>query len=488
MSNLSDFFAKAATAVPPQSGNTPHSQHAFTVVSGDTNTHCYDYWGHDGTSIGRQLLSPGSGAVYKANRNYAYNHNYASQPGNSSSYTFYGGHGITCNGYLGNTMFDMYKDSNGAGGPSIAALHHRHDHSEIAHRRCGTVVGLDQDYALVTAGYTEWKLSITNRSSSAAYSSSAFSSTTYGGHANNDCRLDTAGAATSGYLSMEGGVSHNQTTGNMVIMERASSGTTTGWRPVLLKNVPDPRKYVNRDPDFEAALTTAMATASNRIVGGATTSGNTARGGVTFGDGVGKVVLCDDNTVVLYLPMGTSAQMQRWQFNSASNTFAAPVIRQFGAAGTGISAGATPMVNWQTTLDGKESVFYSPYIYYACGFRAVFVDNTNGNTSNLHKAFSNSESFSVAPLGASKFQFITSYNSDSTGPRSWIINKRIGDGWINLHIPPNADYFNTTSDYIEAAGYGTPWMDISWYGTCYPVMVVNSRVDNKAIVAAEDGS
>ena len=487
MSNLSDFFATAAVAPAPQSGTSPHSQHAFTVVSGDTGNHLYDFWGHDGSSLGRFWAYPQSGSPYRANRNMNYNHNYASQPGNSTSHTLYGGHGITCNGYLGNTHFDMCKDSMGAG-HSIAPLHQRHDHSEPAHRRCGSVVGLDQDYALVTGAYNEWRLAITNRSVSAAYSSSAFSGTTYGGHANNLCRLDTAGAATSGYLSMEGGVSHNQATGNMVIMERAATSGTTGWRPVLLKNVPDPRKYVNRDPDFETALTAAMTTASNRIVGGATTTGNSARGGPTFGDGVGKVVLCDDNTVVLYLPSGTGAQMQRWQFNSASNTFAAPVSRVFGNAGTGITSGTSPMVNWQTTLNGKESVFYSPYIYYACGFRAVFVDHTNGNTSNLHKAFSTTESFSVVPLGASRFQFISSYNSDANGPRSWIINKRIGDGFAGLHIPPNADYFNTTSDYIEAAGYGTPWMDIGWYGTSYPTMVVNPRVDNKAIVAAEDGS
>ena len=487
MSNLSDFFAKAATAKPPQSGSTPHSQLAFTIVSGDTSTHCYDHWGHDGSSIGRVYSNPGGGSPYRANRNMSYNFNYQSQPGNATTYTIHGGHGITCNGYLGNTHFDLYKNKGGGGGPELVPMHHRHDNSEVAHRRCGSVVGLDQDYAVVTGAYNEWKLSITNRSVSAAYSSSANSSTTYGGHANNDCRLDTAGAATSGYLSMEGGVSHNQATGNMVIMERASSGTTTGWRPVLLKNVPDPRKYVNRDPDFEVALTAAMTTASNRIVGGETTAGNTSRAGVSFGDARGKVILCDDNTVVVYLPSNNHAQMHLWQFNSASNTFATPVSRIFGATG-GAIAGTSPSVNWQTTLNGKESVFYSQYSYYACGFRAVFVDNTNGNASHLHKAFTNTESFSVAPLGASRFQFISSYNSDANGPRSWIINKRIGDGYLNHHIPPNADYFNVTASFIEASGFGVPVMDIGFPNTSYPTMIANHRVDNKAIASAEDGS
>ena len=491
MSNLSDFFATAAVAPAPQSGNTPHSQLAFTMVGGATNDHYYDHWRHDQTNAFRQTVWTNISNSRSRNSS-GYTYNYTTQPANSPTYATRGGHGITMNGWLGHQLYNFGETTSTMTKTSgCPPLIHNYTLSLAAMRASGTVIGLDQDYALITSTYTAGngvKLSITPRSMEAAIRSKATG--TKGGTQYNStnaaCKLATVGALTTGYALMTGGVSHNQSTGNMVIIERDNSAVQNPWRPILLKNVPDPRKYVNRDDEFADALTTAMGTASNRVVGAFSTSGVTTRGGTDFGDWHGKVVLCNNNDVVLYLQTNNGAQIHRWRWNESSGAFAAVEYHQPTLNGTA-NYGVSPPVSWQMTLDGKESVLCSYHNLYHAGLRAIFLDNTNGNISYTAYSYSTANAFSIAPLGASQFIITSSQNTGSAGPYAQIVNKRI------LEKAQLGSSASVTTDSLASATQinidqsGDQLMDVGYPSTSYPTMVVNVSVDNKAIVAAESG-
>jgi hypothetical protein len=495
MSNLSDFFAKAATAPPPQSGNTPHSQLAFTTVGGTSTQGFYDSFGHDSALISRQY-GRFDNTENRSNRMAVFTpHNYQTQPGNNIYHTYQAGHGITMNGWLGHNLFDFQLNQSSGNASGLGPFQENYAHTLEASRGCGTVIGLDQDYALIgcytgaSFHATEAHLSIIPRSMKSAIQSSAIAQdSTFEQTAQNRCELHTAGALSSGCAMMVGGISHNQNSGNMVIIERtgAAASPTTPWRPVLLQNVPDPRKYVNRDREYQTDLTTAMATASNRVVGGNPTSGLNSRGGTAYGDGIGKVILCDDNTVVMYLYQGTGTQIHRWKWNSSTNAFNTPEYKELN--GGAFTQGIAPNVGWQMTLDGKESVFYSAYRYYSHGFRAIFVDNSNGNMSFHAFSASTTLTYNIAPLGASRFLFMNSNNTDNLGIKTWVNNKLINDRFRDIHNPVHADNFAESATSSQD-GYGQNNIyDSSYFSTNYPTMAVNIRVDNKAIVAAENGS
>ena len=483
MSNLSDFFATAAVAPTPQGGTNPHNQRAFTILNGGASYIRGYTYSHNGSFLHGNFETRGS-AAYSSNirlDHHSGGWNYSTVVGNDSQNPAVGAHGITMNSYLGNGIYDSLGE--GGGGNAMSPAAYRYDLTLEAVRKMGCPIGLDQDYMLqlgVASGSTSATLQIAPKSMRGA----VLLGRGYPSNAQNKCRLGTAGMVTvNTYFTPSGGISHNQSTGNMAILERLASSTSAAYRPVLCKNGPDPRKFINNNRAFETAMASAMAVSGNRVVGGDQNAGTTAR---EYGDTHVRMVLCDNNDVVVALKTIYSMQVHRWRYNSSSNSYNAAEVKESPNYQV-FSQNYSPEISWCQTLDGKESVFYACRRYYAAGYDLIFLDHATGNTSRIFYGDSSNRSFSIVPYGASGFQLFNSENTDSGGLYSDYVNKRYWESAAQgTPVASTTDNF-ASGAYSTNALTGNDQWDVGYDGASYPTVIVHSQVDNKAIVAAESG-
>ena len=482
MSNLSDFFATAAVAPAPQGGTNPHNQSAFTVMNGDAS-YMFGYtYSHNGSFLQSNYEQMTSN-IFSSNTRLDHQSggwNYNTAVGNASSASSAGAHGITMNSYLGNCIYDSLGEGGGTEAASAGA--YRYDLTLAAVRKMGCPIGLDQDYMLQqghATGSTAATLDIAPKSMRGA----VLLGRGYQSNANNKCNLGTAGMVTSSYFNPGGSISHNQSTGNMAILERPNTSTSAAYRPVLCKNGPDPRKFINNNKAFQVAMTSAMAVSGNRVVGGDQNASTTAR---EYGDTRVRMVLCDNNDVVVALKTTYNMQVHRWRYNSSSNSYDAAEVKE-SPDGSVFSQGYSPEISWSQTLDGKESVFYACRRYYAAGYDLIFLDHATGNTSRIFYGDSSNRSFSIVPYGASGFQLFSSENTDAGGLYSDYVNKRYWESAAQgTSVASTTDNF-ASGAYSTNALTGSDQWDVGDNGTSYPTVIAHSQVDNKAIVAAESG-
>lgn len=481
MSNLTDFFGKSATRV---AGTAPHSQPAFAILGGTSSTQRYMVYSHDLNLMSHGEMETAGDPFQTEGQSAVGNWNYQVQPTSQSNDT--NAHGIANNGYLGTASLmlsgpSMLLDS-GDNRPLFG--YHYHQNYGLSTAMVGTNPGIKQNYALATShnlvGPASW-IRVCGRSNSAVTRANADNQ---GGNISDEravCRPQTAGWLTSGYRLASGGISYNQNTGNAVIIERSNSGSDQNpWRPVLLKNCPNPAEYMSDQAAWEAAITAAVAVSGNRIVGPDQTAdtSKTAAGYTAV-----KAVLCDDNSVVIMYGINTGVAIVRWVWDNSANNWAAQTTgdKKNHTSNTIYHTVTGNFPNFTMSLDGKTIVLTSMAYQYMGGFYLTMIDVATSKTKSYYRASTNT-SYTIVPLGASKFLFSDSTNADG--------NMRLHAtvvSWDDLHTNPATDYWS--SGFVNSLP-ATPYnkfLDTTYYSTNYPAVVPIIGIDNVAIVLTEKG-
>jgi hypothetical protein len=479
MSNLTDFFGKSATRV---AGTSPHNQPAFAILGGANTHHKIAVYSHDLSLMAHSHMYNNTANQMESLANVGlWNHQNSVSSNNNQN----NGHGINNNGYLGNASLmasspDFFLDS--SANRALMGMH-RHDRRGASIAMVGTNPGIKQNYALATshdAASSDTWIRVCGRSNSAVTRTES----NRGGWLSEEraiCRPQDAGWLTSGYRLASGGISYNQNTGNAVIIERNNSSAQNPWRPVLLKNCPNPAKYLSDQAAWEAAITAAVAVSGNRIVGPDQTASTTKS---AAGYTAVKAVLCDDNSVVIMYGVNNGVEIIRWVWDNSANTWAAQTTSDRKNRGWTTLfhqlEGVYP--NFTMSLDGKTIVLTSQAYYYAAGYYLTMIDVATGHTKSYYKEES-AKSYSIIPLGASKFLFSSSRNTDG--------NDRLYANvvsWDDLHTNPATDYW--ASGFVNAIPGATPqlgFLDTPDQTTNYPAVIPIPNIDNEAIVLAEKG-
>ena len=478
MSNLTAFFGKTS---PRVAGDSPHSQAAFMVRGGDatyTNSLLYS---HDLQCIGRDSLATSGSDNFTEFSQQAGQWNYQNRPDTNVSSV--SGHGAGMNGYLGNHVLDTAAFNQGGFAGRLA--HHNPNTQQHSTACLGTNLGLNQSYALSTsyaAAGTACYIKVTPRGVRHVLNQAAGN---YGGFQSSTgldlVRVQADGMMTADYRLASGGLSYNQNSGNAVIIERENT-SARDWRPVLIKNFPDPAKYLSDWHAWGAAITSVTSVAANRVVGPNEgwigTYGNNRE---FMGDHHAKAILCDNNDVVMMHHFTQGIGVARWRWDESNNQWDAPTVwsktytSKYGDNGTGNAA-----PNWVQSLDGKTAILMHHSYYGGCGMYAVLVDVATGNMQRWF-AESSYDAYTAVPVGASKFLLSRSINTDGNGLSCAIIS------WDGLHSNPADDHTGTSFNNLTSLDWGYGWMDSPYYSTTYPVVIPISQVDNKAIVMAEKG-
>ena len=479
MSNLTDFFGKSAKRV---AGDSPHSQAAFMVRTGDGTFTESLLFSHDLQCIHRTTTLTNTTDAMTEFSNAAGIWNHATQI--TSQEASIGGIGASMNGYLGNHHLDI-----GANGITNASRERVSVHpvQTIQHSTAcvGTNLGLNQSYALSTsyiAAGTACYIKVTPRSVRHVLNQAAGN---YGGFQSSTgldlVRVQADGMMTANYRLASGGFSYNQNSGNAVIIERENTGSRD-WRPVLIKNFPDPAKYLSDWHAWGAAITSVTSVAANRVVGPNEgwigTYGNNRE---FMGDHHAKAILCDNNDVVMMHHFTQGIGVARWRWDESNNQWDAPTVysqtysSKYGDNGTGNAA-----PNWVQSLDGKTAILTHHAYYGAAGMYAVLVDVATGNMQRWFAA-ANDDAYTFVPVGASKFLLSKSTNTDGNGVSCAIIS------WDGLHSNPADDHTGTSFNNLSSLDWGYGWLDSGYYSTSYPLVMPISQVDNQAIVMAEKG-
>jgi len=478
MSNLTDFFGKSATRV---AGKSPHNQPAFAILGGGSSHDKIAVYSHDLNLMAHSHMLYDGARQMESSANVGH-WNYQSQPSSNNNHN--NGHGIGSNGYLGNNCLmtsspDFFLGMGGSNNGKYGMI--KHDDRGWSVAMVGTNPGIKQNYALGTshnaAGSSAWIRSC-------GRSNSAVSRTTdsVGGYISHEravCRPQDAGWLTSGFHLGSGGISYNQNTGNAVIIERDNSNNQAPWRPVLLKNCPDPSKYLSDQAAWEAAITAAVAVSGNRIVGPDQTAGTTK---TSAGYTAVKAVLCDDNSVVIMYAINYGVEIIRWVWDNSANTWAAQTTsdKKNRAWTTMYHQNEGSYPNFTMSLDGKTIVLTSHAYYYSSGYYMTFIDVATGHTKSYYKEDS-THSYGLTPVGASKFLFNDSQNSDGNGRLYATVIS-----WNDLHTDPATDYWS--SGFISnIVTLTSQYLDTPDQTTNYPAVVPITNIDNEAIVLAEKG-
>jgi len=479
MSNLTDFFGKSAKRV---AGDSPHSQAAFVVRTGDGSYTESLLFSHDLQCISR-TKSVNSSANYMSefsDQAGAWNHSTQI----TSHQAGYGGIGASMNGYLGNHHLDV--GANGAtNGNSERAPVHAIATIQQSTACVGTNLGLNQSYALSTsyaAAGAACYIKVTPRSVRHVLNQAAGN---FGGFQSSTgldlVRAQADGMLTPNYHLASGGLSYNQNSGNAVIIERENVGARD-WRPVLIKNFPDPAKYLSDWHAWGAAITSVTSVAANRVVG--PTEGWIAAQGDSreyMGANHAKAILCDNNDVVIMHHRSNGIGVARWRWDESNNQWDAPTVWSGTyTTNSGDGATATPAPNWIQSLDGKTAILISKAVYSGTGAYAVIVDVATGNIQRWMWQTS-AGNLSIVPLGASKFLMSRGINSDGNGLSASIIS------WDGFHSNPADDHSGTSFSNLNGLDWGYGWMDVGSKSTSYPNVIPISQVDNVAIVLAEKG-
>ena len=474
MSNLTDFFGKGSTRVP---GKAAHEQAAFVVVSSEGTTYMnFILYDHALRSMGHVSYLHATGSTEFNGHAGAWN--YSTAPGTSTTQA--NTHGIGKNGYIGSPLGYGSTENFHGGGRGTPAREVSMTYQNLPGAMNGTNPGLKQDYALGTSdtlgvGGAAWIRSCPRSSRSvikghldildSGQSAELIYDTVY---------PQAVGMLTSGYRLAAGGFSYNQNSGNAIIIERDNSSTGTQWRPVLIKNFPDPRKYVSDQKAWGAAITAITAVSANRVVGGL--NNNVSNRDAT-GNDYAKPILCDNNDVIMMTSRNAGVDVHRWRWNSGNNTWdaATQINKTHSTKYHAQQSAAFP--NWCMSLDGKTAVLMSHLYYYACGYALVLIDVATGN-ARTYCGSDGSQSFSIVPFGASKFLLSSSTNSDGSGLYASTIS------WAEGAVD-NA--YDSLSFGTEMTTFRRLAIDNGYSSTSYPSITPIITVDNESIVLAEKG-
>jgi hypothetical protein len=489
MSNLTDFFGKATTRA---AGTSPHSQPAFVVKGGySTSYHQMLVYSHDMQCVGNYKSNNDNTSDHSNNFVDANFWNYATNIGSNEVYG--NGQGFSTSGYLGNHAIDQQIQS----GERRSAAMHRRDTIRASTNMVGTNPGIKQNYAIATsfqlAGTSAWIKSCP-RSVRSVYTLG--NSSPLGNQVSrveDTVYVADVGMMTTNYRLASGGFSYNQNSGNAVIIERENSSTTTPWRPVLIKNFPNPGAYVSDQHEWGEAISAVTAVSANRVVGpdDALTTGTGASYSSRLEEGYKhvKAVLCDNNDVVVMHHYQSGVAVHRWRWNESNNQWDTPVCRTDAYSSIYIGQPRYPGVNWSMTLDGKTVVLQRQTAYVGAGFYGCFIDVATGNIKLLaHKE--TSFGWSIVPIGASGFLITRSANTDSAGVEVAHIR------WDGIFGNPAGDYFTSGPSASSAfnsytAAFtisGQYYLDAPSHSTNYPAIYPINQVDNEAIVMAEKGA
>ena len=490
MSNLTDFFGKATTRA---AGTSPHSQPAFVVKGGySTSYHQMLVYSHDMQCVGNYKSNNDNTSDHSNNFVDANFWNYATNIGSNEVYG--NGQGFSTSGYLGNHAIDQQIQS----GERRSAAMHRRDTIRASTNMVGTNPGIKQNYAIATsfqlAGTSAWIKSCP-RSVRSVYTLG--NSSPLGNQVSrveDTVYVADVGMMTTNYRLASGGFSYNQDSGNAVIIERDNSSTNEPWRPVLIKNFPNPGAYVSDQHEWGEAISAVTAVSANRVVGPNDTL-TTGAGGESYsnreneGHYNAKAVLCDNNDVVVMHHHNDGVSVHRWRWNESNNQWDTPTPMTYSYAGLYQGQNYYPGVNWSMSLDGKTVVLQRQTAYAAAGFYVAFIDVATGNMKMLRNQVTTGAS-SIIPLGASGFLITRSDNSDSSGPS--VTYGR----WDGIFGNPAGDYFTSGPSASSAfnsytAAFtisGQYYLDAPSHSTNYPAIYPINQVDNEAIVMAEKGA
>ena len=497
MSNLSDFFGGAA---PRGSGSDPHAQPAFsTFYGGQSNLHptniSYD---HNMNIIGRSSAS-GSGTTSNRIDDWATDSGQGQINGTNPSSTHYDTWQNTSrqsgtNTFLGATVYQPHL---GACPAPIAMAYANRDISGKAIRLNGTSIGLDQNYAIfthsngpnvgATAGFY-----ITARS---PYEGQAILSAAGGPGMGtvataNYVKLQAAGVLTNSYRLAVGGVSYNQRTKKLLILER-EAGSSANWRPVIIHNAPNPAQYINNNAGYQTALAAAAAVSGQRVVGPIVS----AYGGYSSGNESSifvRPILSDDNSVTfLNMLNNYTINVIKWSWSGAliGGSFGSSTIVSSRANGTNIYNASTGSdyeasgagAHWQMSLDGKTVLLFCQSYYTGSGLQYIMIDTVTGGLSKLIVKHDVTHANWVIPIGASNFVIMDSSNTDGTGMWTTRINWRDYD----VYSGGSGTY---TGILTQPSNWRVKQLDATYYTTCYPTVHQYIGADNKAIAEAEAGT
>ena len=498
MSNLSDFFGGAA---PRGSGRDPHAQPAFsTFYGGQSNLHptniSYD---HNMNIIGRSSSS-GSGGTTNRIDDWATDSAQGQINGTNPGATHYDtwnnvSRTSGTNTFLGATIYQPHL---GACPSPIAMATAQRDISGKSIRLNATSIGLDQNYAIftqvngvnvgATAGFY-----ITARS---PYEGQKIFSGAGGPGMGtvataNYVKLQAAGVLTSGYRLAVGGVSYNQRTKKLLILERAT-GSNADWRPVLIHNAPNPGEYINNNAGYQTALAAAAAVSGQRVVGATIASygGYSSNTEITVWV---RPVLSDDNSVTFLNVMSAASVVNviKWPWSGAliGGSFGASAIVSSRANGSAIYSAATggdyeasgAGAQWQISLDGKTALLFCQTYYTGAGIQYIMINTVTGGLSKLIVKHDATHANWAIPIGASNFVIMDSSNTDGTGMWTTKIN------WRDYDL-----YEGGSGTYVGALTQPSNWrvkqLDANYYTTSYPTVYQYLGADNKAIAEAEVGT
>ena len=481
MSNLTDFFGKSQTRA---AGGAAHSQPAFSVLTSRNSAVIgmltYDHalnciaqnsWISNATDYLTEMGSLNQPSSFQNTTN-------------SSAYTDFGGRGMGANGFTGNAYWDLGNGNYASGNEAHMPPVQKQDNIGINTNVHGSSVGVKQHYVVATGIDLAGAAAYIRACPRSIREATMFAESSRGGAAYGSVSFSTVGLQSSGmmttgnYKIASGGFSYNQQSGNAVIMERDNSSDSNPWRPVLIKNFPDPAKYVSDNVAWEAAITAVTATASNRVVGvNQDTTNISTRGASAMRHA--KIILCDNNDVVMGNFTTNGYTFFRWRWNAGNNNW--DTCERNSVGWTTVYSNNTQACdsNYVLSLDGKTACIFSHSYYYCTGFNMMVINTVNGNCSKLYQKTDGTYNYSICPLGANRFILAGGHNTDNQG-----VNNRIFS-WESLDSDFGIDQFSlvTNGPPIE----GGKFIDVAYTSTNYPLVIPHINIDNEAIVMAEKG-
>ena len=370
----------------------------------------------------------------------------------------------------------------------------------------GATLGLDQHYMLYTRDYNGMYgpkagfyirrnsgmsgAQIARDQNTAQYDSDSGS---FDFHDNasyaNRVELQQSGFATSGanWVVSVGGITYNQRTKTLCILERDAADNNASWRPVICKNAPDPVDYIENENGYQVALAAAIAVSGNRIVGPQASATNWN----AFQFYNARPMLCDDGTIYWYQePSNANPSVMaviKWTMNAGQTAFNAQDAASVHAnanswsvpnyhSATAAWGGAS---QYQQSLDGETVMCYSAPYYYQGAFRYILINLKTGKATKLETAQDTANAWQCSAYGARNF-FITQHsNTDGYGlvftTVSWESYDRMNGGAGNYTGTENTKLINSLSVNM---------VDNPFYSTDYPALWRNVDYDNRAIVLA----
>jgi len=481
MSNLTDFFGKSVTRA---AGGAAHSQPAFSVLTSRNSAYTgmltYD---HALNCIAHNVWINNDTNYQTDNGN---NYSQVSYQGttNSSAMTHRGGRGMGANDFTGNAYWDLANGDFNADSEYHMPPVQKSNNVGMNTNVHGSSVGVKQHYVVATSvdvGGAGAYIRACPRSIREAtmYTESARGGAGYGSIPFYTVGLQSSGMMTTGnYKIASGGFSYNQQSGNAVIMERDNSDDDSPWRPVLIKNFPDPAKYVSDNVAWEAAITAVTATASNRVVGvNQDTTSISSRGASAMRHA--KIMLCDNNDVVMGNFTTNGYTFFRWRWNAGNNNWDTCERNQVGWTTVYSNNTQACDSNYVLSLDGKTAAIFSHSYYYSTGFNMMVINTVNGNCSKLYQKTDATYNYSICPLGANRFILSSSLNADNQGVTNRIFS------WESLDSDFGIDQFSLVTNGPPMDGGA--FIDVAYVSTNYPLVMPHINIDNEAIVMAEKG-